>query len=202
MENVIRKIFEARKKISQTDMKKKGYNSYSEYRYFTPDQIETLVSNVCFELELYTEFEMKYNEQDRLISNLTVTDLETMESKTYCFPADIPQIKATNVMQQIGGSMTFANRYAKMFVFGIVDNSLDPDTTENTKSLEKSKKEPQKLDLELENDKLVFDAIEEAENCKTVPDLENVWNKYPKHHNNLPFKNAVTKKKELLTVKK
>ena len=35
--------------------------------------------------------------------------------------------------------MTFTERYLKMTVFGIVDNTLDPDTTENTEKTAKAK---------------------------------------------------------------
>ena len=45
----------------------------------------------------------------------------------------IPEIKATNVAQQLGGCSTYTERYMKQSMFGITDNQLDFDTTENTK---------------------------------------------------------------------
>ena len=54
----------------------------------------------------------------------------------------IPDITATNAAQQLGGCMTYTERYLKMTAFGIVDNSLDPDTTENTESTVKAQTKP------------------------------------------------------------
>ncbi len=182
MEKIIKKIFDARNKIANTSMKKQGYNDYSKYSYFTPEQIEQLVWDVCHDLNLFTEFTMEYDEKDRLVSKMSITDLESMEAKVYTFPAAIPELKATNSMQQIGGSMTFANRYAKMIVFGITDNSLDPDTTENTKKTVKqqqSKVEPP--------EPLVIDAVNEMNNCKTLAQLKACWSKYPQFQKNSEF---------------
>ena len=66
-------------------------------------------------------------------------DIDTGNSIEYIMATAIPEIKATNIAQQLGGCVTYTERYLKMSAFGIVDNNLDPDTTNNTKKTEEQK---------------------------------------------------------------
>ena len=68
-----------------------------------------------------------------MYGRLTVYDLESGEKLTAEMATAIPEIKATNIAQQLGGCVTYTERYLKMSLFGITDNQLDFDTTENTK---------------------------------------------------------------------
>lgn len=43
----------------------------------------------------------------------------------------MPEIKATNAAQQMGGCMTYTRRYMLMSLFGIVENALDFDSQDN-----------------------------------------------------------------------
>jgi len=125
--NIIEKIDAARKKIKSSDLKKQGRNKHSNYDYYTPEQINHLVNAVCSELRIFNSYELKRNEIG-LYAELTVINLDDLKDfKTYTFATDIPQITATNVAQQIGGCMTYSERYALMFIYDIKDNNLDYD---------------------------------------------------------------------------
>jgi hypothetical protein len=63
-----------------------------------------------------------------------------------------PTIKATNDTQQMGGMDTYSERYIKMKVFCIKDNSLDPDAQDNRTTTEPSKNKKTVEDLKNEDD--------------------------------------------------
>ena len=129
---VLNKIVKAKEIIRNSPVKKEGRNTYSNYDYYTPEQISNLVYDACKEVGLITMFGTQ-RDDNGLFATLTIVDLDSGESVVYTQVTDIPAIKATNVAQQLGGMNTYSNRYLLMFVFDIVDNNLDPDTTENTK---------------------------------------------------------------------
>lgn len=128
---VYKKINQAIDKIKNSDLKKAGYNSYSEYDYYTPEQVDKLVYNACKELSLFVSFNMPRDEFG-IYGKLTVIDLDSAEEAEFIMASDIPSIKATNISQQLGGAMTYTKRYMLMNVFDIVDNNLDFDGTDQT----------------------------------------------------------------------
>lgn len=132
MKELLNKLAAAKAEIKATKLKKEGKNTYSNYEYFTPSQIEFLVANACHANKLLTSFDLIRNELG-VYGRLTVYDLESGESLSTEMASAIPEIKATNTAQQLGGCVTYTERYLKMSLFGITDNQLDFDTTENTK---------------------------------------------------------------------
>lgn len=140
MKEIIKKLAEAKKMVKSFKMKKDGRNDYSEYDYFTPNQVELIVSNVCAKCNLLTKFDL-LREPLGEFGRLTIFDVESCESLEFTMATAIPQIKATNVAQQLGGCATYTERYLKMTAFGIVDNNLDFDT-QNTNKNEADKVTP------------------------------------------------------------
>lgn len=137
--NLLWKLWQAKLDIASTKISKEGTNDFSHYEYFTPEQVNKIVQKVCTEQKLFTKFDLKRNEW-WVYWVLTIYDIESEESISFEWATAIPEIKATNVAQQIWGCMTYTERYLKMTAFGICDNSLDFDTTENTKKTAESKK--------------------------------------------------------------
>lgn len=131
---VLNKIAEAKEIIRQTSVQKKGRNTYSKYDYYTPDQIVNLVQDACQTTDLITLFRTERTELG-INAYMKIVDLKSGEFIEYCQVTAIPEIKATNIAQQLGGMNTYSNRYLLMFIFDIVDNNLDFDTTENTKKV-------------------------------------------------------------------
>ena len=160
MKELLNKLASAKAEIKATKLKKEGKNTYSNYEYFTPSQIEFLVASACHNNKLLTSFDLIRNELG-VYGRLTVYDLESGEKLTAEMATAIPEIKATNIAQQLGGCVTYTERYLKMSLFGITDNQLDFDTTENakkqagTKTATKSPEQPKIIDTK----KVIFDYL-------------------------------------------
>ena len=129
---IYEKLAKAKQQIANTKMEKAGKNSFSNYEYFTPEQVAMLVQKACDDNGLITLFSLKRNEFGEY-GVLTVIDVAEGWEITVEWATAIPEIKATNVAQQIWGCMTYTERYLKMSLFWIIENNLDFDTTENTK---------------------------------------------------------------------
>ncbi len=125
--------------IKNSDLKKIGYNDYSNYSYYTPEQVDKLVYDACNGLKLFIKFDLP-RDQYGIYGTLLITNIENPdETVLYTMASDIPQITATNISQQLGGAATFAKRYLLQNAFDIVNNDLDFDTTQNTKKQDKPK---------------------------------------------------------------
>ena len=171
MKNVIKKIWEAKQNIVSTKHKKEGWNDYSKYNYFTPEQVKLLAAEQEKALHILFKFDFD-RDQFGSYGLLTVYDLESGEAISFKAATQIPEIKATNAAQQHGGAMTFTERYLIQFALGISDNTLDPDTTENTKKRVHPEVKPQKqVDLSV--------IMKELQACKTTDEMSKVWVKLP-----------------------
>jgi len=160
MKELLNKLASAKAEIKATKLKKEGKNTYSNYEYFTPSQIEFLVASACHNNKLLTSFDLIRNELG-VYGRLTVYDLESGEKLTAEMASAIPEIKATNIAQQLGGCVTYTERYLKMSLFGITDNQLDFDTTENTKKQAETKtatKAPEQPKI-IDTKKVIFDYL-------------------------------------------
>jgi len=129
---IYQKIAKAKEEIKASKIKKGGRNDFSKYDYFTPEQVETMVFDACKNNGLITKFDLKRNEFGET-AYLTITDIDTAEKEVYEMSTAIPSITATNIAQQLGGCVTYSERYLKMSAFGIVENALDFDDKNNSK---------------------------------------------------------------------
>lgn len=130
--SIYKKIQACRATIKASDLKKSGYNSFSNYPYYTPEQVDKLVYDACLGNCLFNKFELM-RDNNGLYGQITVIDMESKEEAIFIAATEMPVITATNASQQMGGCMTFANRYLLMFIYNIVDNNLDFDAHDNTK---------------------------------------------------------------------
>ena len=128
---IYQNLLAARDIIAKTKIKKGGRNTFSKYDYFTPDQVNKLVSNACQEVSIVTLFDLKRIELG-YEGVLTLVNVEDGQSIEVSLATDMPEIKATNVTQKLGGMATYTERYLKMSAFEIVDNNLDFDEHDNT----------------------------------------------------------------------
>jgi len=180
--NIYQKLHEARKYIKTCGIEKKGWNNYSKYKYYTPEQISDLAFRACEDQGLLTIFDLLRNELG-ITGGLKIMNLsDTNEVISFTMASAIPEIKATNAIQQLGGAVTYTERYLLMSAFDIKDNNLDPDTSKKEEPL----KEPAKTELKWlnkwadkehnkENDyywKVVGNA---KENSKGISDLKLVF---------------------------
>ena len=160
MKELLNKLAAAKAEIKATKLKKEGKNTFSNYEYFTPSQIEFLVATACHNNGLLTTFDLIRDDLG-VYGRLTIYDLESGEKLTTEMASAIPEIKATNIAQQLGGCVTYTERYLKMSLFGITDNQLDFDTTENTKKQAEPKtaKTAPEQPKVIDTTKIVFDYL-------------------------------------------
>lgn len=132
--NIYEKLAEARRLVRETPHKKKGTNTYSNYDYFTPEQVEQIVAEVCETTKMLPLCHLKRSEHG-LYQELVLVDLEKLEDRIpFQLATEHGELKATNATQQMGGTDTYSERYIKMKVFQIKDNNLDPDSQDHRKS--------------------------------------------------------------------
>ena len=186
---LIEKISAAKKEIKETKLKKEGTNKFSNYDYFTPSQIEFLVQQVCQSQKMLTKFDL-IRDSLGVFGVLTIFDCETKDKLEYTMASAIPEIKATNISQQLGGCMTYTERYLKTSAFGITDNNLDFDS---------HKPEPQKKNPITENQSDIYQYSEwasEIGKVKTIDELMALYNGNKATIDaNLTIKAMLTKKK-------
>lgn len=132
MKTVLKKILNVRDAIKNTSIKKLGRNEFSKYDYFTPEQIDQLTFIECKKQGLFNKYDLKRTELG-LIATMIVFDIEGEDALNFELAMEIPEIKATNISQQLGGAMTYSKRYLLMNIYDISDNSLDFDSQEPSK---------------------------------------------------------------------
>lgn len=129
--NIYEKLDKARKLIRETSQKKAGRNEYSKYDYFTPEQVESIVAEVAEKVKILPLCSLKRNEHG-LYQELTLVNLESLEDRlVFELATSMGSLKASNETQQMGGTDTYSERYIKMKVFQIKDNSMDFDSQDN-----------------------------------------------------------------------
>lgn len=144
--NIYEKLSEARKIIREKNLKKDGINEFSKYDYFTPETVEKLVLEACEETKLIALCNLIKDEHG-YVQTLKLVNVEKPdETLDFTLRTEKPAIKATNDTQQMGGMDTYSERYIKMKVFCIKDNSLDFDAQDNRTATPPKKKTVADLD--------------------------------------------------------
>ena len=129
--NIYQKLEEARKLVKESVLKKRGRNSYSNYDYYTPEQVEILVAYATEKTKTIVLCNLKQDENG-YYQTLDLVNLEDTEQQLHFeLRTEKGSMKATNDAQQMGGTDTYSERYLKMKVFHIKDNNLDPDSQDN-----------------------------------------------------------------------
>lgn len=132
MKNALLKLRQAREIIKQSDLKKSGYNEFSKFGYYTPEQVEQLVDYACVKTNSLVLCNLKADEHG-LFQTLDFIDIESEEKISFEMRTKHGSITATNETQQMGGTDTYSERYIKMKVFQIKDNNLDFDSQDGRK---------------------------------------------------------------------
>ena len=131
MKNVLKALQNARLYISEKKFTKKGRNNFSKYDYFTPEQIFDITLKAEFDNGLFSKFDL-IEENNIIFGVLTIYHVESGESLEFKMRSDIPDIKATNLTQKLGGAVTYTHRYLLTNAYKIAENQLDFDSDQNT----------------------------------------------------------------------
>lgn len=127
MKEVLKKLSTARQIVSKTEIKKEGKNSFSNYDYYTPSQVKQITSNACAEVGIVAIFNVLQTASEYLNATLEIFDVDSGESIKFETVTATPPIKGANITQQIGGMLTYSERYLLMIAFAIADNASDFD---------------------------------------------------------------------------
>jgi len=169
--SVYQKIQNCIASIKASNLEKQGYNTFSKYAYYTPEQVDKLVYDACLTEKLFNKFDLVRNELG-IFGQLTITDLENdKDSEVFLMASDIPSIKATNISQQLGGAMTFTKRYMLQNTYDIVDNNLDFDTDKKPSGQGDKKEDIEWLD------KKIFEVIMKRTDPAKVKNAIVHWSK-------------------------
>jgi hypothetical protein len=152
MKNLLKALQNARQYISEMEFKKVGKNTYSNYAYYTPEQIFEITLRAEFNSGLLSKFDL-VEENNILLGKLTIFHLESGESLEFKMRSDIPEIKATNLTQKLGGAVTYTHRYLLTNAYKIAENQLDFDSNEQSENRQKQKAVSQKPELKIYKDK-------------------------------------------------
>lgn len=116
--NIFQKMQRARVELQNKDLKKSGYNKYSNYKYFELGDFLPHINEICDRLGLYCEFQFKSD-----LATLTVIDCENPDSqRVWSTPIEIATLKGCSVIQNIGGSQSYARRYLYLMAFEIAES--------------------------------------------------------------------------------
>lgn len=187
MIKVLKKIASARDAIKNSDLKKAGRNTHSNYDYYTPEQVSKLVNDACNTLSLLNTYELIRTEHG-LLAQVTVFDLESDEYKLFSMATEIPSITATNIAQQLGGAVTYSERYLLMSIYDIKDNNLDFDTPQKPKKENQTNFETRLLtakEVEKWNGKIYKGNTVYVNNMKVMPPVDQI-ERLKKHQNYKP----------------
>ncbi|MBY0754554.1 ERF family protein [Clostridium sardiniense] len=116
--NIYRKLQAAKVKLQKKDLKKSGFNKYSNYKYFELGDFLPYINEICLEVGLSTE--IRYTTE---VATLYIRDLDNpQEVIKWDTPVKIPTLKGCSEIQAIGASQTFSRRYLYTLAFDIAEN--------------------------------------------------------------------------------
>ena len=111
---------------------KEGRNTYSEYDYIRPNDIQEALKPLYLKYGVFTHFGMRKNNQGKNEGVLRVEDWNTdVGRQIYTMAVDDIQIKGANAAQNVGGLRTYCHKYLLMTAFNISSDEDDLDNDKN-----------------------------------------------------------------------
>ena len=116
--NIYQKLQKSRVDLQKKELKKTGFNKYSNYTYFELGDFLPSINEICNENGLATIFEF-----ESTLAKLTVIDVDNIESKLeFSTPIEIAILKGCSNIQNIGGTQSYARRYLYIMAFEIAES--------------------------------------------------------------------------------
>jgi hypothetical protein len=110
MKNLLPKLQKIRIDLQNMNLKKSGENKFAKFMYYELSDILPSINSLCFKEKISTHF---YIENDLEIKNaiLEIIDIESNETLTFTVPFLVPEIRGANIVQNLGGAITYLRRY-------------------------------------------------------------------------------------------
>jgi len=147
--HIFNKIQNVRVELQQMDLKKTGYNKYSDFFYFDLGDFLPQINELCLKYHLFT-----YEDITTEMARITVVDCDNLETTfVLVIPTAEVELKGANKIQSLGGLLTYARKYLYMLMFEIVEGDLlDAEVGKpETKSKEKKSNTKQETSEVLDN---------------------------------------------------
>lgn len=114
------KINKIKEGILKANLKKSGYNKFSNFSYYELADITPTIIKLCNEYNVMTQFTF-----DKEYARLLITDVEKPEDNLiYTSPMEELEIKGANKIQALGGTETYQRRYLYMMAFDIIESDM------------------------------------------------------------------------------
>ena len=154
---------------------KDGKNSFQNYEYFKPDDINKAIVPVLLEHGLYAKFDMIFNAEKGVYQgSLRIGNFENKDDfEIYSLDVKEALVKGASPVQCSGATMTYLKRYILMNAFNLADNKDDPDShasVNNAKEVKPETKPETKITAETET------VEEKLAKCKTEKELMDLYN--------------------------
>lgn len=143
--NIYEKIMLARVELQNKNIKKTGYNQFSNFYYFELSDFLSYANEIFKNLNLYASFNIKINEQDKEIAELKILNTENLsEEEIYTVPT--AEVEMKQKIQGLGGKITYCKRYLYMNALEIAEpdsvnaqnNSNNANNTKNIANKQKN----------------------------------------------------------------
>lgn len=114
------KINKIKEGILKANLKKSGYNKFSNFSYYELADITPTIIQLCNEYNVMTQFSF-----DKEYAKLLIVDVEKPEDNLiYLSPMEELEIKGANKIQALGGTETYQRRYLYMMAFDIIESDM------------------------------------------------------------------------------
>lgn len=135
--NIYQKLQKSRVDLQNKDLKKTGFNKYSNYGYFELGDFLPYINEICNTNGLTPIFKFESE-----LSSLTIFDNENLESKiVFTTPIEIAILKGCSNIQNIGGTQSYARRYLYVMAFELSES----DTVDGAEVDEEAEQGKQKI---------------------------------------------------------
>lgn len=128
--SIYSKLLHCRAELRKMDIKKSGYNTYSNFTYYELKDFIGPIMDLCLTYNLFTEVTF-----DLDVAKLTVTNIDNTDEKiVFTSPMSSAKLTACHEIQNLGAVETYERRYLYMTAFEIVE----PDILDGTSGKEKN----------------------------------------------------------------
>ena len=176
---------------------KDGKNSFQNYEYFKPDDINKAIVPVLLEHGLYAKFDMIFNAEKGVYEgSLKIGNFENKDDfEIYSLDVKEALVKGASPVQCSGATMTYLKRYILMNAFNLADNKDDPDSHASVNNAKEVKASVKIEDTNIKDIQPSIDA------CKDTDELTKLYKGLtPNEQQHWKDKFGI-KKAELLNVK-
>jgi hypothetical protein len=130
---------------NEIEVNKGGFNTYSEYEYIRPDDLQIALKPLYLKYRLFAHFNLRKLKDGKNEAILRIEDFDSdVGRQIYSMVVEDITMKAANSAQNVGGLRTYCNRYLLMTAFNISSNEDDLDNEKNSGGDKKPKESTKK----------------------------------------------------------